>query len=101
MKLKLLGHLGAFEEGVPSHLVNGLVLLPVLVGHDQLQIVPAPGYVEIHQKFALLLFQKLVGLFQNQGVGAGVPHIASNVSFDHAKSNHHLPPFQIGLFVGT
>ena len=48
MQLQLLGDFGGRQESIPGELMNLLVLLSFSMGHDELEIVPTPGNVEIN-----------------------------------------------------
>jgi hypothetical protein len=85
IELHLPDQLGAGSEGVPSETVNLLIALTILMSHDQLQVIARPGDMEIDkQSIPLCQLQALLPVFDKGWVHAGVPHIATNVSFDCA-----------------
>ena len=90
VQLQLLGQLGALDKGVPGKLVDLLALLALLVGHNQLQVVPALGDVTVDEQPALLgLSGALAGQAQNIGMGIGMPHKAADIGLDYAQSDFH------------
>src|SRR4030067_330282 len=54
VQLELARHLSALLEGVPGQLVDLLVVLPPLVGHDQEHVVAAVADVMVDEEPALL-----------------------------------------------
>ncbi len=85
VQFEAFGHLGACLEDIPGLPVDLLVIHPVPMGHDELEIVAAGGDVEIDQQPLLLrLFQVAPGFFQQIRVHGGVPDIASDIGFNDA-----------------
>ncbi len=97
VQLQLPGHFGARLEGVPGQLVDLLVVLAPLVGHDEEHVVAAVADVMIDEEAALPRpLHLLAAEIEDLRVRSRVADVAADVSLDDAHSNHANTSAELG-----
>ena len=73
--------------------MNRLMVLPVLVGHDQEQVIAAVAHMVIDEETLLArLLHLRTALFQHLGVHGRMAHITTDIGLNGADSDHSVLP---------
>ncbi len=73
--------------------MHGLMVLPVLVGHNQEQVIAAVAHMVIDEETLLARsLHLLTALFHHLGVHGRMADIAADVGLNGADSDHSVPP---------